>query len=210
MRIFPLLFVGILGSGCGTGPTPPSIDIETNHEEWTEWVAKRDSFFAASSASPLLDSAQVNFGGLTYFEYDTTLVVPASLEPSLDSDTAYFPTTTGELRPMLPVGRLVFQAGNRRHRLKAYLQQEEGGETENQRLFVPFRDETAGTSTYAGGRYMDIPVEAEGAYVIDFNRAYQPYCVYNVAYSCPLPPSENTLGLAVTAGERYPDHETNG
>lgn len=209
MHLLPFLFfVAILCSGCSTAPDPTPIDVAAKRAEWGEWVAGRDSFFAASGASPLLDSARVSFDGLTYFPYDTALVVPASLEPSLDGATVSFPTTTGELRPMVRMGRLVFQAADRRHRLTVYLQEPANDSTETGRLFVPFRDETSGTSTYAGGRYLDIPVESEGTYVIDFNRAYQPYCVYNLAYSCPLPPPENTLGLTVTAGERYPDGYT--
>ena len=69
-------------------------------------------------------------------------------------------------------------------------------------LFVPFRDATSGGETYGGGRYLDLPVAPLGRYALDFNRAYHPYCVYSDAYSCPLPPAENTMALAVRAGER--------
>ena len=67
---------------------------------------------------------------------------------------------------------------------------------------MPFRDATSGHETYGGGRYLDLPVAPMGHYVLDFNRAYHPYCVYSEAYSCPLPPAENTMALAVRAGER--------
>ena len=51
---------------------------------------------------------------------------------------------------------------------------------------------------------MDLGVEPSGHYALDFNQAYNPYCVYNPTYSCPLPPAENTLEVAISAGERMP------
>lgn len=70
-------------------------------------------------------------------------------------------------------------------------------------LFVPFYDETNSESTYGGGRYMDIPKAAvqHGRVVLDFNKAYNPYCAFAEGFSCPIPPSESKLSLAVKAGE---------
>ena len=69
-------------------------------------------------------------------------------------------------------------------------------------LFIPFRDLTSGQETYASGRYIDLAENTSGAYELDFNRAYNPYCAYNSAFSCPIPPAENTLALAIRAGEK--------
>lgn len=71
-------------------------------------------------------------------------------------------------------------------------------------LFVPFKDLTNGDSTYGGGRYMDIRMEEihDGQLVLDFNKAYNPYCAYSDGYNCPVPPLENHLGIEVTAGEK--------
>jgi uncharacterized protein (DUF1684 family) len=69
-------------------------------------------------------------------------------------------------------------------------------------LFVPFLDATSGTTTYGAGRYLDLDPEADGSYVLDFNLAYQPYCAYSAAYSCPLTPHENRLAVRIEAGER--------
>ena len=68
--------------------------------------------------------------------------------------------------------------------------------------FVPFRDKTSGTDTYGAGRYLDIDPNSDGTVTLDFNMAYNPLCAYNDAYSCPLPPVENWLTVAVEAGER--------
>ena len=78
----------------------------------------------------------------------------------------------------------------------------EVGAPNNDHLFVPFSDLTTGTETYPGGRYLDLDRNATGIYVIDFNRAYHPYCYYNPTWECPYPPAENRLKLPIRAGER--------
>lgn len=67
-------------------------------------------------------------------------------------------------------------------------------------LFLPFTDLTNGTSTYGGGRYIDLKIPQGNEIIIDFNQAYNPYCAYNKKYSCPIPPKENDLKIAVEAG----------
>lgn len=71
-------------------------------------------------------------------------------------------------------------------------------------LFLPFKDETNGDSTYGGGRYINLLVSdiSKGALTIDFNRSYNPWCAYSGGYNCPVPPKENHLEFEVTAGER--------
>ncbi len=70
------------------------------------------------------------------------------------------------------------------------------------RLFVPFGDLTNGADTYKGGRFLNLGRTPTGLYDLDFNRAYHPYCVYNPEWICPVPPKENRLAIAITAGER--------
>ena len=72
----------------------------------------------------------------------------------------------------------------------------------NETLFVPFLDATSGSETYGAGRYLDVPVEDDGTYSIDFNLAYHPSCVYDAKFSCPLTPAENRLPVRIEAGER--------
>lgn len=71
-------------------------------------------------------------------------------------------------------------------------------------LFLPFKDATNGTETYGAGRYIDVSAQPDASvhYVIDFNLAYNPYCAYNPAYSCPVVPRENFLTVPIRAGER--------
>jgi uncharacterized protein (DUF1684 family) len=72
-------------------------------------------------------------------------------------------------------------------------------------LFLPFTDATTGQETYEGGRYIDLSVQdvMNGKVVIDFNKAYNPYCAYvSGQYNCPIPPKENALSIGVKAGEK--------
>ena len=69
-------------------------------------------------------------------------------------------------------------------------------------LFVPFTDGTSGNETYGGGRYLDLQPTATGAYVVDFNRAYHPYCVYDPSFVCPVPPEANRLRVRVRSRAR--------
>jgi len=70
------------------------------------------------------------------------------------------------------------------------------------RLFLAFRDRTSGKETYGGGRYIDLFQQREADITIDFNLAYNPYCVFNYTYSCPLAPEENLLEVPIPAGEK--------
>jgi uncharacterized protein (DUF1684 family) len=71
-------------------------------------------------------------------------------------------------------------------------------------LFLPFTDETNGQETYGGGRYIDLREGdfKNGSVIIDFNKAYNPYCAFAGGYSCPKPPDENQLKVAIATGEK--------
>jgi hypothetical protein len=71
-------------------------------------------------------------------------------------------------------------------------------------FFIPFIDEGSGKSSYEGGRYLDFKVGdiVDNKLTIDFNKAYNPYCAFTTGYNCPIPPAENTLNVAITAGEK--------
>lgn len=72
-------------------------------------------------------------------------------------------------------------------------------------LFLPFTDLTSGEETYSSGRYIDLSFNdiTGNEVIIDFNKAYNPYCAYvSGKYNCPIPPKENNLNVAILAGER--------
>ena len=73
---------------------------------------------------------------------------------------------------------------------------------------MPFLDATSGHETYGAGRYLEMEAEFDVTYVLDFNLAYHPYCVYADTYSCPLTPAENRLPTRIEAGERLTEGDT--
>ncbi len=69
--------------------------------------------------------------------------------------------------------------------------------------FIPFKDQTSGQETYGGGRYLDVKIFGDDV-VIDFNKAYNPYCAFSARYNCPIPPKRNFLKISIAAGEKTP------
>jgi hypothetical protein len=67
-------------------------------------------------------------------------------------------------------------------------------------LFLPFTDLTNGIQSYTGGRYIDLKIPEGDSILVDFNKAYNPYCAYNKKYSCPIVPEVNRLEVAILAG----------
>jgi uncharacterized protein (DUF1684 family) len=73
-------------------------------------------------------------------------------------------------------------------------------------FFIPFKDKTAPTETYGGGRYLELPLTniKDNQILLDFNQAYFPFCAYNKTYACPVPPKANHLNIRIPAGEKNP------
>ena len=156
----------------------------------------KDLQFRNDPESPIKQEHRQAFEGLNYFPIDESYVVDASLRPSEKKDTLRLYTSTGGVQQVIRMGILEFEL----HGLKSGLLAYKYLDPTNPNVFVPFRDLTSAVSTYGGGRYMDIPISDK--WVVDFNTAYNPYCVYNETFSCPLPPGENNLPLEILAGEQ--------
>ena len=105
----------------------------------------------------------------------------------------------GQRRNMRHVGTLEFSVRGEPLSLGAFVEE---GSADLNRLFVPFMDLTSGSETYPAGRYLDLDRTRTGIYLIDFNRAYNPYCYYNPTYDCPYPPRANRLQVPIRAGEK--------
>jgi len=166
--------------------------------------ADKDEYFRTAHDSPIPHDQRHDFPGLPYFDVDESLRFEGlTLEPYSGSEPANFqiPTSDGRLRDAERAGTLSFDLGGSRQRLTGYrFSKDRSGS-----VFVPFLDVTSGTETYGAGRYLDLdPDPDDGTYVLDFNLAYHPSCVYDARFSCPLTPAENRLPLRIEAGERLP------
>ena len=136
---------------------------------------------------------------LAYFPGSYAYRVPAVLRVEPAKVTLEMLTSTGQRRMMQRVGKLEFSVKGSSLTLGAFV---EVGAPNFDRLFVPFTDLTSGSETYPAGRYLDLDRTRTGIYIIDFNRAYNPYCYYNPTYDCPYPPRENRLQVPIRAGEK--------
>ena len=161
----------------------------------------KDATFKSDSNSPIPPQDRERFQGLSYYPVNPALRFHVRLVRYPHPESLRLATSTGEMRDALRYGYFEFDVQGHTCRLQVYRTMEDiqAGRAE---LFAPFRDATSGRETYAGGRYIDLQENTSGLYDLDFNQAYNPYCAYSERYSCPLPPAENTLPVAIEAGER--------
>ena len=181
-------------AACTAAPQPAAPDVAT-------WRAEKDRYMRESPDSPVPEAERASFQPLPYYEIDPSYQVPAALTVAPGEAVLELPTSTGQRRKMRLIGTLKFTLKGQPLTLSAFV---DANTNDVRRLFVPFGDLTNGTETYAGGRYLDLDRTATGIYDLDFNRAYHPFCVFNVEYDCPYPPRENRLQVPIRAGERLP------
>ncbi|MGA8623055.1 MAG: DUF1684 domain-containing protein [Candidatus Sulfotelmatobacter sp.] len=145
-----------------------------------------------------LESAAVaNFKGLMFYPLDLNYRVTVTWEPADGKKTIDVPNVLGDVTPVPVAGTVVFKINGQEQRLTAL-----GGDPSKGLSFV-FNDLTAKTDTYPGGRFLETDAVANGAVVLDFNRAYNPPCAVTPYATCPLAPQENRLTVAIPAGEKF-------
>lgn len=173
----------------------------------TSWSAALEVYWAGVDSayrdtlhSPLPKEDRKDFTSLPRFAADPAYRISARFHPLL-GEVFGMKTSTEREPKYRSVGTLHFDMAGATHRLIVY-QNIDLSRLDDYRnyLFVPFTDLTNGESTYGGGRYLDLEGPLVGTVELDFNRAYNPYCAYGGHYSCPIPPAENHLGVAVRAG----------
>jgi uncharacterized protein (DUF1684 family) len=163
-----------------------------------EWQKNKNAYFQDPNTSPLRPKEKKKFNGLDFFTPDSKYQVNAFFRESVTKDTIQMKTNTGSVTSEIRYGNLFFELNNRQYVLPVY--REVGAEDDY--VFLPFTDLTNGDLTYGGGRYLDFTFPLKETVLIDFNKAYNPYCAYNPKYSCPLVPSVNHLDIAIIAGEK--------
>jgi uncharacterized protein (DUF1684 family) len=158
----------------------------------------QNRFFATDPRSPLTREQQAAFDSLSYFAPDPAFHSQLRLVPSPDDQPLVMPTSSGDQRTYQDLGTVSFKVAGQEATLHVY-QPIEGGS-----LFIPFRDTTSGRESYGAGRYLEPRRLGADLLLVDFNLAYNPWCAYNDAFSCPLPPITNWLRVPIRAGERQP------
>ena len=155
----------------------------------------KDEAFKNGEESPIKDKSA--FQGLKYYPFNKDYIVDFVLEKAEKAKTVELKMTDGTTEKLILFGKLKGEIGG--FTLSLLLYQHENGD-----FFLPFKDKTAPTETYGGGRFLDLPLTnvKNNRLRVDFNLAYNPYCAYNEDFACPIPPAENTLPIRIEAGEK--------
>jgi len=162
-----------------------------------------------TEGSPLPVEERKNFDGLKYFEIDKKYKLEATLVKAEEQQTIAMKTSTDREPEYIQYGEIMFTLHGEDYKLLVYQSKKLlDVQKEVDHIFIPFRDKTSGKESYGGGRYVDCKLPTDGkTVVIDFNKAYNPYCAYNPKYSCVIPPEENRLSVRIEAGEKtYSEH----
>lgn len=139
---------------------------------------------------------RTGFAGLQYWPADPSWKIEGKFVPHPPGKTIEIADIIGTLSAVPNPGAIEFQRDGRTFRLEAL----DEGEEE---LFLVFADRTNGHDSYGAGRFLYAPKpDAQNRTVLDFNRSYNPPCAFTPFATCPLPPPENRLDLAVLAGEK--------
>ncbi|MDQ3044602.1 MAG: DUF1684 domain-containing protein [Chloroflexota bacterium] len=169
-----------------------------SNDRLTQFRQRRDHFFGHDEQSPLSDKTRASFTALDYYPEnpDLTLTLPLETNETDVGEPINLATSDGAAKPFTRAGRITLPVEGKEVTLTVFRDVERG------HYFLPFRDGTAGKTTYPVGRYLDVRARPDGQLIIDFNYAYNPYCAYSDGYSCPIPPQENVIGASIEAGER--------
>jgi uncharacterized protein (DUF1684 family) len=178
-------------------PACRDTQMENKMNVLQQFRADKDRFFAEDPDSPLTPEQKRDFRGLRYFPENRALELELAIEEFPAKDTVRMQTTTGDVQAYARFGRIRFTVDGQEVSLTVYASQDG--------FFLPFADSLAGTETYGAGRYLEIEPLDKGRLLVDFNYAYNPYCAYNEAWSCPITPAENRLKVPIRAGEKLFD-----
>lgn len=164
--------------------------LKHKHLEWQVIKRGAEYFLRVKDQESELEK---HFKGFQKFEPKKKYVVEADYMPFEESKTETILAQRGPNQTMDFAGILSFKLDGKSHQLWV--------DTSG---FLIVGDLTNDDTTYGGGRYIDLELpKTHGKVVIDFNKLYNPPCVYSEFTTCPLPPKQNQLNLSINAGEKY-------
>ncbi len=177
-----------------------SQDQTAYHKEILEEREDKDRFMRTSLESPFVDNPE-SFKGLQYYPPDIRYKINADLIPVKNKKPVVLGTNDGKQQRYIEYAYAEFDLDGYHNKL-LILEVMDMGPFRG-KLFLAFGDETSASETYGAGRYLDVvKVPGSNNITLDFNKAYNPYCAYVEKYSCPFPPLENLLKVAIRAGEK--------
>lgn len=166
-----------------------------------EFQKQMNEEFLDSLKSPLTNEDRVLFKTLDFYPINEKFIVEAKFVLAKKQKAFKMKTSTDRTPLYKKYGELHFEIEGDKFVLNLYqnieLSRRPGFKDY---LFLPFSDLTSGKESYIGGRYIDMRIPVSDKVIINFNKAYNPYCAYNYKYSCPIVPLENDLNIAIEAG----------
>ncbi len=178
------------------------LSAQTYTEKLEEHREKYISDFLTDEHSPL---TKKDIKHLDFYAIDSMYAVTGMITLTPDAIPFDMATSLGIIKRYVQYGTISFQLHDSTFILSIYQSMKLREQDEyKDYLFVPFNDNTNNNETYGGGRYMDFRMGeiADGKLLVDFNKAYNPYCAYSGGYACPVPPAENKLNTNIKAGEK--------
>jgi uncharacterized protein (DUF1684 family) len=160
--------------------------------------------YADAKESPLSAKAKKTFKGIHFYPFSDKYVVNAKFVRTPNEKPFQMSTSSGMRKTYIKYAEVFFTIDKKEYKLNVYQSQEllQSADYKDY-LFIPFTDATSGNETYEGGRYIDLTMSKSNQVLINFNKAYHPYCAYTDGYNCPVPPRENTLPIKIEAGVRF-------
>ncbi len=172
-------------------------------KETKEFQYKLNLQYADIKESPLTKEDFIKFSSLHFFDINEDLRVIADFKRTPEEIPFEMLTTTSRLAKYVTYGIATFKIKDKEYSLNIYQSTTNTDPEYKHHLFLPFTDLTNNKESYAGGRFMDLSlndITKDYKIVLNFNKAYNPYCAYNPKYSCPIPPKENRLDVVINAG----------
>ena len=198
MRLLPSIVIAVT-----VAVTIVVVQLTTAPKEYVQSIERKraeiDAFMRNGADSPITADDLANFSGLNYYPVDVAYRTRGKLERFADPETIEVLTSAGTFDPYTRYGLISFRVAGTGLTLEAW---KPINIVVSNRLFVVFADLTSGDETYGGGRYLDLFLDSDDTVMVDFNLAYNPYCVYNPEFVCPVTPLENRLSVAIRSGEK--------
>jgi uncharacterized protein (DUF1684 family) len=176
------------------------IILSSSAQTAAELQKHRQQYKADLAKDIKADTSKVDF-----YPFNKELIVTATVQFYKDTSTFQMITSSGMKKEAQKFVKVTFNYNGKEFSLSGYqLVKLKRTKEYADHFFIPFKDETTGKTTYAAGRYLDFTASEikDGKLMIDFNKAYNPYCAFTEGYNCPIPPKENTLQMEVIAGEK--------
>ncbi len=199
--VFSFLFLSCSKTSQGIVENTNKLEKDVS---WTRHLQAKDK---------LKDNAIRSKDDLAYYDADLDYYVIGKFTKAEVDQSFDIPTYSGIKKEFYTYGFVDFELKGVPYKLSIYRNvQSMQSKKYKDYLFLPFKDETNGSETYGGGRYIDLKIQdiQNDQLVLNFNVAYNPYCAYGNGWNCPIPPIENHMSTSIYAGEKaYKGPEVN-